>query len=203
MLEMPRRNLATRPFYNERLVHVVLVLLALVAGTVLVLGGFRAWTLTTEHESLTASADGYERTASEIQTRTVALLSGSSPDDLELLAAAAHEANLLIDQRVFSWTQFLNLIEATLPPDVMLTSLRPEVDVDRIGVSIGVIGRHVPAIDQFVGRLEATGAFVDVLPREEEMTADGTYRAILFGRYLHPDASAGAERDGTGPGSAR
>ena len=40
-------------------------------------------------------------------------------------ANGAREANRLIDQRTFSWTEFFNHIEETLPPDVMLTSVRP------------------------------------------------------------------------------
>ena len=39
-------------------------------------------------------------------------------------------------------------------------------------------------IDAFIEALEATGAFTDVLAREQEMTDEGTYRALLVGRYL-------------------
>ena len=56
--------------------------------------------------------------------------SGDGINQDELAASwsrAAQEANALIDQRTFSWTELFNQIEATLPPDVMLTSVRPAV----------------------------------------------------------------------------
>ena len=40
------------------------------------------------------------------------------------------------------------------------------------------------AIFAFIEQLEATGAFADVLPIEEEMTDEGMYRTILLGRYV-------------------
>ena len=46
--------------------------------------------------------------------------------ELALVAAAAKEANGLIEQRTFSWTELFNQLEATLPEDVMLTAVRPE-----------------------------------------------------------------------------
>ena len=176
-------NLATRPFYNERLVHVVLAALALLACGVLVTGGLRVRGLMNERASLTAAAAREEERALEISANTIQLQRDATGGELEVLAAATVEANRLIDQRTFSWTEFLNLIEATLPPDVMLTSLRPNVDTEGFGVLIGIVVRSVEAIDQFVEGLEATGAFEDVLSREEEIADDGSYRAVLFARY--------------------
>ena len=40
------------------------------------------------------------------------------------------QANELIDRRTFSWTELFNPFEATLPPDVRITSVRPRVDDD-------------------------------------------------------------------------
>ena len=44
-----------------------------------------------------------------------------------LVAAAAKEANDLIEQRTFSWTALFNQLEATLPDDVMLIGVQPGV----------------------------------------------------------------------------
>jgi hypothetical protein len=46
-------------------------------------------------------------------------------DELQQVASAARAANALIDQRTFSWTAFFNHLETTMPPDVMLKSVRP------------------------------------------------------------------------------
>lgn len=181
---MLRTNLATRPFYNERIVHVVLGAVALVAVLALVTSAVRLSALFREQTALTTAAQEDEQRADEILDETAELQRAAGAAELDVLAAASREANRLIDQRVFSWTEFLNRIEATLPNDVMLTSLRPDVADRVVGVQIGIISQSVDAIDRFIERLEGTGAFVDVLSREEEITDDGLYRAILYGRHV-------------------
>ena len=181
---MLRTNLATRPFYNERAVHVVLGGIVLAAGFVLVTSGVRLTALFQERAALTAVAESNEQQADEIFNQTVTLQRGAGATELDLLVAASREANRLIDQRAFSWTDFLNQIEATLPDDVMLTSLRPDVADRVVGVQVGIISESVGATDRFIERLEGTGAFADVLSREEEMTDAGLYRAVLVGRYV-------------------
>ena len=109
--------------------------------------------------------------------------------ELARVVAATDEANWLIDQRVFSWTAFFNHIEETLPGGVMLTSVRPDADGEMISVAMGVVGQSVSAIDEFIAALEGTGAFVDVLAREEEVTDEGMYRTLLVGRYV-PEAAS-------------
>ena len=189
---MLRTNLATRPFYNERAVHVVLSGIALAAGIVLVTSGIRLSALLQEQAALTAAAESNEEQASEILNQTVMLQPSAGAMELDLLAAASLEANRLIDQRAFSWTDFLNRIEATLPADVMLTFVRPDVVDGVVGAQVGIISQSVGAIDRFIDRLEGTGAFADVLSREEEITDDGLYRAVLYGQYA-PVPSEGTE----------
>ncbi len=181
---MLRTNLATRPFYNERIVHLGLLLLTAASVILLLVGGVRFRELASEHATLTAAAEQDEQRASAIQEQTVALQREAGTGEIELLRTAAFEANRLIDQRVFSWTEFLNLIEATLPSDVRLTALAPDVDAGDVTVSIGVIGRNVMAIFAFIEQLEATGAFADVIPIQETITDEGMFRTILIGRYV-------------------
>ena len=181
---MLRTNLATRPFYNERAVHFILGGIALAAGLVLATSGVRLSALFQERAILTAVAESNEQQADEILNQTVTLQRGAGAPELDLLAAASREANRLIDQRAFSWTDFLNRIEATLPDDVMLTSLRPDVTDRVVGVQVGIISQSIVAIDRFIEQLEGTGAFADVLSREEEITDDGLYRAVLYGRHV-------------------
>ena len=181
---MLRTNLATRPFYNERAVHLLLGAIAFVSVVLLVVGGLRFRQLSTVHAALTVAAEHDEQRAREILQETEALQRETGTTQIDLLTAATGEVNQIISQRIFSWTEFLNLIEATLPVDVRLTSLRPGVDTGDVTVSIGVVGRSVGVIFDFIEQLEATGAFSDVLPVEEEMTEDGMYRTILVGRYV-------------------
>jgi len=194
---MFRTNLATRPFYNERAIHVGLGCIACAALLVIATSSVRLSALFREQAAMAAVAESNERKADEIVNETVTLQRGTATTELDLLADASREANQLIDQRAFSWTEFLNRIESTLPNDLMLTSLRPDVADRVVGVQIGIVSQSVGAIDQFIERLEGTGAFADVLSREEEITDVGHYRAILYARYV-PSAVPGTDTQDDG-----
>ena len=181
---MLRTNLSTRPFYNERAVHLAGLVVGLVAVMIVAIGLVRLVRLGQEDRMLTAAAERDEAAAAGISAQAGEVRRGASEADLKELATSAREANELIDQRVFSWTAFFNRIEATLPSSVMLSSVRPDSNAEALAVSLGVVGREVEEIDAFIEALEETRAFADVLAREQEMTDEGTYRALLVGRYL-------------------
>ena len=187
-------NLATRPFYNERAVYLVLGIVALVGLAVLAAGVRQIVELSGRNTELTARADRAERESAGFSVQTAEIEGSVSQRSLDEMAAAAREANLLIDQRVFSWTDFFNRIETTLPPDVMVTEMRPDIEPGSIEVTMGVLGRRLDEIDNFIGALEESGAFTEVLNRESEITEDGMYRAVLRGRYFQsetPDVDKG------------
>lgn len=181
---MLRMNLSTRPFYNERVCHLVLAILGGVSLWILALGVIHIIELVRSNTQLTEIAEERERVTSEMSMQIAALLQETNDPELKKLTGATREANRLIDQRTFSWTEFFNRIERTLPEDVMLTSIRPDIDIDVIRVVVSVIGREVDDIDQFIKGLEVTGAFEEILAREEETTDDGMYRVQLVGRYV-------------------
>ena len=181
---MLRMNLSTRPFYNERVCHLVLAILGGVSLWILTLGVIHIVELVRSNTQLTEIAEERERVTSEMSMQIAALLQETNDPELNKLTGATREANRLIDQRTFSWTEFFNRIERTLPEDVMLTSIRPDIDIDAIRVVVSVIGREVDDIDQFIKGLEVTGAFEEILAREEETTDDGMYRVQLVGRYV-------------------
>ena len=187
-------NLATRPFYNERAAHLVLAAAGAVALAGLAAGVARTVDVARSRAELTAAAEAAERDAARTAARAAAVRQAMEAGGVEAIAGAVEEANRLVDRRVFSWTGFFNVIDRTLPPGVMLTAIRPEHGENGITVGVGVIGRRVADIDEFIERLEASRAFADVLAREEEILDDGTYRARLAGRYL-PEETA-AEPDG-------
>ena len=180
---MLETNLSTRPFYNERLVHLGLGIVALLVLALTAFNVTQAVGLSRRHTELTERADRAEAVVADAARDAVTIQRDINRDALEA-AAAAREANTLIDRRIFSWTEFFNRIESTLPPNVMMTSVRPEIETTDIAVSMGVLGRRVEDIDMFMDRLEATGAFAELLARQEEATDEGMYRAALRGRYL-------------------
>lgn len=194
-------NLSTRPFYNERVVHLVLGLVGLAAGALFVAGLLQAATLSRERGVLVALAERDEGAAAAADAAAADLRRQVRDEDLQRLVEAAGEANSLIERRVFSWTELFNRIEQTLPAGVMLTSVRPDIAAGDATVAIGVLGRGVADIDAFIDRLEATGTFAGMLAREESVTDAGTYRTLLVGRYL-PGAIDAASA-GAGPGGDR
>ena len=193
---MLQTNLATRPFYNGRAVYVGLALAGVVVVTVTVFNVTRIVELSRGHTELSSQVSRDEQAAGEVGGRTEAVQREIDSEELRQVSEAVREANALIGLRTFSWTELFNRIEATLPPDVMMTAVRPEVDGEQVAVSMVVVGRRVEAIDQFIEELEATGSFADVLARQEEATDAGMYRTVLRGRYLEANAPAAT---GAGP----
>ena len=196
---MLQTNLATRPFYNERLARMALGVAATLALAVLAAGVVRLVDLARLNGELSARRDRAARATADLSARAAEAQRAATPRDLGTLAEATREANTLITQRVFSWTDFFNRIETTLPPDVMVTEVRPEIEPGAVDVAMGVLGRSLDSISRFVTSLETSGAFVGVLNRQVELTEDGMYRAVLRGRYL--ESAAPLDAGGT-PGES-
>lgn len=180
---MLKINLATRPFYNERVVHVVLVLLGTAALVLMGLAGRTVLEMSKAHTEITRTAEASEALVETVSQETLSLEENVSDEELEALRRSAAEANRLIDQRVFSWTELFNLIERTLPNRVMLTGLRPTGNASRMSLAIGVVGERVADIEEFIEQLEASGSVENVLARQEQRTEDGMYSAQLTGEF--------------------
>ena len=193
-------NLATRPFYNDRAVHLVLGMLGLAVVAVLAAGAVRLAELSRTQRALTLEADAAERETAAVSNRTARLEREMPGDALAALAAAAEEVNRLVERRLFSWTAFFNVIEQTLPAGVMLTAVRPDTDEEGTSVDLAVVGRTVADVEDFIRRLEESGVLADVLARQGERNDEGMYRAQLRGRLVRLAAPA-AGADGPEEGS--
>src|ERR687890_2899118 len=162
---MLRSNLSTRPFYNERGVQ---LLLALAGVLVLALTAFnvtRIIALSRQNTELSSSSANDREEAARLRREATAIRSGINQAELKTIVAAVEEANTLIDQRTFSWTEFFNRIEETLPADVMLSEVQPSFQREQTIISMTVLGRRTEDIDEFIEKLEATGAFESPLPK--------------------------------------
>ncbi len=187
---MLRTNLSTRPFYNERLVRLAILALALLAGAFTIFNATRVILLTSTNSDVAQRIDQAERRATELRGDAARIRGQIDRREMQAVATAAREANQLIDRRTFSWTELFNRFEATLPPDARISDVRPKIERDgSMAVSVGVIARRVEDLDRFIENLEATRAFRNVLAREESTTEGGLIRAVLEGQY----APAGAE----------
>ncbi len=181
---MLRGNLSTRPFYNDRTVTVAIGVLALMVLAMTLFNAGAIYTLAAERREHRERAAADNAEATRIRTEAQGLQQTLDRATLARLAASATEANRLIEQRTFSWTSLLALLERTLPPDVRLTAISPRLQQDAFQVSMAVIARDLDYIDDFIIAMRETGAFYDVAPTEQRRNDDGTYRAVVVAGYL-------------------
>jgi Tfp pilus assembly protein PilN len=188
-----RTNLSTRPFYNDRGVHIAVAIAAVLISALTVWNIVRVVTLSRQNTELTtrvnrdrAEADQLTKMAGEIRGKI-------DRDELQRVVESAREANALIDERTFSWTAFFNRLESTMPPDVMLTSVRPSIQDGQTRVTMTVLGRRAEDVDEFIEKLEAIGAFENVVPSQQDRTDQGLYRVVIESVYTgleEPPAAA-------------
>ena len=188
---MLRTNLSTRPFYNQRGVRLVLGLVAVVAVGLTVYNVAAIWRLSAQSAGQRQAAERNERDSRGLRDQARTIRQSLDRTALDAVQAAAREANELIDRRAFSWTDLFNRFETTLPADVRIASVQPETNKDgRMLVAVTVVSRKIEDLDQFIEALEKTGAFSEVLSRQENAEEDGTLKSLIQGFYGPPAAAA-------------
>jgi hypothetical protein len=181
---MLRGNLSTRPFYNERLVTLVLVLVAVVTAALAVFNVTQIMSLSAERAGFKANEQRNNAEASRIRGEASTLAKTVDPSKLKYLSTATREANYLIDQRTFSWTAFFGYVEKTLPLDARLLAVSPRVEKGEFKIAMIVMGRRRSDLKDFTDHLMQTGAFYDIGPTSDMVNDDGTVTATIVGTYL-------------------
>lgn len=176
---MLRTNLSSRPFYNERGVHVLIGVVAMLLIALTAWNVYAVMTLSRANTDLSSRVNQDHAEAEQLRKMATDIRRKINQEELQQVVSAAREANSLIDQRTFSWTAFFNRIENTMPPDVMLTSVRPSIKDGVTRVAMVVIGRRAEHIDEFIEKLEATGSFDDILPSQTDYTDEGLRRVLV------------------------
>ncbi|HEY7449264.1 MAG TPA: hypothetical protein VH702_13995 [Vicinamibacterales bacterium] len=190
---MLRANFSTRPFYNERVVNLLLLLAALLVFGLTVFNVGRIVFLSNQNTELLARAGEAELRARQLRAAAQQVRRTLDVKQIQTVSASAHEANTIIDRRLFSWTELFNHLETTLPPEVRISALRPNLDESgRVVLAVTVVGRRVEDVDRFMGALEATRAFTGVLSREERTTESGELLAVLNVQYVPDQTTATA-----------
>lgn len=181
---MLRTNLSTRPFYNERAVHVLLAALAVVVLVLTAVNVYEILQLSRQNTELSTRIDRERSEAQRLSSEAARIRRAINQEELEVVVTAAREANSLIDQRTFSWTQFFNVLEENMPPDVMLAAVQQRVAEGGTRVHMVVVGRRGEDIQEFIETLEASGAFEGLLPTQSETIENGLTRALVDGIYV-------------------
>jgi hypothetical protein len=185
-----KTNLSTRPFYNERAVHAIAVAIAVIVVAVAAWQAVRIVNLSRYKTELNTAIQKH-RSESEVRERDAARIrSGLDQKQLARVAAQAKEANQLIEQRTFSWTELFNVLEATLPDDVMLVAVRPEFKDNITQINLELQGKSSEDIQAFWDRLEKTGAFHDVSWTAVTEAENGLDKMQMRAVYTPAQASA-------------
>ena len=180
---MLRTNLSTRPFYNERAVHALAAIVAIIVLAVTAWQILRVVRLS-RHKTELNAAIARDKSETDARTRDAAAIRrGLDQKQLTIVADEAKAANDLIEQRTFSWTQLFNYLEATLPEDVMLTAVHPVFAEGVTQISMSIQGRGGDVIDNFWERLEKTGAFHDIEWSGLTVGEDGIHRLEMTAVY--------------------
>ena len=194
---MLRANLSTRPFYNERLVNLALMSLAVLAVVLAVVNVWQLVSLSSERRTLAAAIARDRSEAEALRQSAVTRQQAVDRFNHTELAAGTTEANALIDQRTFSWTVFFGLIERTLPDDVRLVMVSPRIDRGVLKVGMTVIARDLSDIDAFLDALRESGSFRNPEPVDQQARDDGTFTATIEAAYgVKGGASAEAPAKG-------
>lgn len=184
---MLRTNLATRPFYNDRVVRVAIGVLTLVVVGLTVFNAVRGWQLQTANRELGLTVQQGDREARSLRQQAQVIRQSIDKQRLSIVQAEARVANELIDRRAFSWTELLNQFQVTLPGDVRIAAVQPQIDQEgRMLLAVTVISKQIEDLDEFIESLEKTGAFTGVLSRLDSAETDGTLRSVLQGYYTGP-----------------
>jgi Tfp pilus assembly protein PilN len=182
---MIRTNLSTRPFYNERIVHIWLLAFLVVVLAATAFNATRILQYSQSDTQLSTEAARDEARAAELRAAAVRLRTTVDPRQIEFASLEARQANDLIDRRTFSWTDLFNKFESTLPDDVRLTSFRSKVDKGQIVLTIAIVARGPEDVSKFMDSMEHSGAFTRVgATLEERMNEEGQLQASLEVIYL-------------------
>ena len=200
---MLRTNLSTRPFYNDRAVRTGLAALALIALGLTIFNAIEILRLERAGREARQTVARNNAQARDIREKARVIRQSINQTALQAVQASARDANALIDRRAFSWTALLNYFQATLPSDVRIASVTPQVDDEgRMLVSIAVFARRAEDLSEFADALETTGAFSDVLPRQLSVEEDGTLRSQVQGYYAGPVRGAAPPSPAASAGQA-
>ena len=181
---MLRGNLSTRPFYNERSVS-MLVILAVVAGIALTLFNVASiYRLNGERSKQKVEQDKNLAEADRITAEATRLRGTIDRANLLVLAGQTREANGLIDQRTFSWTDFFSLLEDTMPRDARLMTVAPRVERGVFNIVMGINVKDLNELSVLIDALIQRKAFANLFVTAQQGNDDGTLTGTLEGEYL-------------------
>jgi hypothetical protein len=196
---MLRGNLATRPFYNERLVTLGIVLGVVAVVALTAFNVSQILSLSKQRAAFKAEQSRDDGEAAKVSQGTLSVQKSVDQVRLTALARQTREANDLIDERTFSWTIFLDHIEKTLPRDARLISVAPRVNRGEFEIGMAVNAKRYDDLEEFVDKLLGTNVFYDTIAGTTNQNDDNTFTGAIMTRYyLAPKPSKTTRSSGRG-----
>jgi hypothetical protein len=181
---MLRTNLASKPFYNDRGIRLGIVAGIVIVAALTTFNALQILSLNRRSGELGNRVQAAEAATAQFREKARATTTALDLKEIESVQGFAREANELIDRRAFSWTDLFNRFEETLPPDVRIAAVQPQIDNDgRMLVAVTAVARRTEDLQAFLDQLEASGAFREVFARSESTTDEGLLLAVLQGYY--------------------
>jgi Tfp pilus assembly protein PilN len=166
-------NLATRPFRNNTLHWVSFGSVALI---LLVITGVNGWVFFNSGTSVQQyeqdlvqkqqKRDGLSREEQQLGVKLTKL-------DFNNLRQQAEFANDAIRRRIFSWTELFNRLEEVVPPAVMLTAVRPEIQAEGISIIAEGLAKDQEGLLDFEEGLIRSAYFARIYPGSERREQRG------------------------------
>jgi hypothetical protein len=181
---MLKGNLSTRPFYAERAVSLVVVLATVLGIGLTVFNVVSIYHLNGLRTKQKVEQDKNLAEAARINAEATRLRGTIDRANLLVLAGQTREANGLIDQRTFSWTDFFSLLEDTMPIDARLMSVAPRVERGVFNIVMSVNVKDLNELPTLIDAVLARKAFADLFVTGQQGNEDGTLTATLEGQYL-------------------
>lgn len=163
-------NLSSRPFVNHRKFY---LMGGGLLGLLLIVSFWNYSQYRSSHErrktfveSLSSDQLRLEAMGKEEEKLLRSLQTAETSDFLDRV----EYVNQLIRRRTFSWTRLLNDLEKLTPPNLQLSTIKPQVRGADMMIEIVVKGRNTQEMIQFVSNLENSGKFADVSPMYEDLS---------------------------------
>jgi len=160
-------NLASRPFRNNVLVGSLLTvigagLFAATAYNLYVYLGYGSAYARLQQEQTNDRARIVDLQATERQ-----LAEQVRARDFRRAFERGKLASELVRKSAFSWTQLFNTLEGVVPPDVVMTAIRPNISADAIVIRIEGVAKNSAAFLSLQDRLQRNPYFTKVYPVSE------------------------------------
>jgi hypothetical protein len=157
-------NLATRPFRNNTVIGSIV---AAVAATLLIATVYNLYIFLSHGSSYANVLDDQSRNRAKLEALEVeerSLVKQIEARDFATAFEQGSVANELILKRTFSWTELFNKLGDLMPPDVMMSAIRPNVTSSDIVIRVEGVAKTHLAFLNLQEHLLAHESFSEVYP---------------------------------------